>query len=111
MVDMRLAKASVPGTSPGIRPGAVVDEVEVVLLEVAVVEVEEDEDEEEVVVLAVVLVEPVVGTTGGRLRPMTLKSPGEVCLSWSRAFWIWTTAAKAWEGTEMEGQAGGGGEG
>lgn len=90
---MRLAKASVPGTSPGIMPGAVVDGVVVVLLEVAVVEVEEGEV---VVVLAVVPVEATVGMTGGMLRPIMLKSPGEVCLSCSRAFWTCTTAAKAW---------------
>lgn len=87
MVDIKLAKASVPGTSPGTRPGVEVDEVVVVvLLELVEAVVVEEEVEEGVVV--VVVDWPGFGMPGGRLMPIMLNSPGEVSLSCSKAFWI-----------------------
>lgn len=88
MVDIKLAKASVPGTSPGIIPGAGVVEVVVVLLELVEAVVVEEEEGVVVAVVVEVVDWPGVGMPGGRLKPIMLKSPGEVSLSCSKAFWI-----------------------
>lgn len=84
-----MAKASVPGIRPGMTAGVGAELDDVV---VDVVEVEEEEVVVEGVVLfAEVEVVAVVegGTTpGGRLRPMELKSPGEVWRNCSKPLCI-----------------------
>ena len=94
IIDIKLLKASVPGTNPVPMFGDVVD--------VDVVAVEDEDDEDAVLVVVVVaLFEDVAwlefgDAPGGKLKPIVLNRLGALSLNCSIPDWICATADKAW---------------